>query len=877
MAGRRVEDDTAEVAVNLPAGMVTFVFTDIEGSTRLFRRLGDAYPPVLERHNALLREAWATNHGVEVKTEGDAFFVAFGSASDAVAACVQGQRLLGAEPWPKDVGLRVRMGIHTGLAAPRNGDYVAFAVHQAARVVGSAHGGQIIVSPEALNAAGPVPLVTFASLGRYRLRDFDRPVEIHQVVAAGLDRAFPALRAIPAQGHNLTRPQSSFVGRQTDLDRVRALLSENRVVSLVGPGGMGKTRLATEVGLTVADQWPDGVWMVALAPLQNGDLVAGVLAVSLGVSAGSVDPLDAVVEHLRERKALLLFDNSEHLIQAAALVVARIIDECPWVTILTTSREPLGLDAEVVWRPAPLEPGGAAATLFLDRARAADARYTPGIADLTVIAEICRRLDGLPLAIELAASRVGKLSPAEILAGLENRFRLLRSSRRDLAERQRTLTALLDWSYDLLTETEQAVFRRLGVFVASFSLAAAEAAASSDDGDSLGVAEVVWSLVDKSLLVRDPSESESRYRMLDTVRAYALDRLHHHGEAERAARDVTTWLLRVAGPRPVRDPQWLHSARVEADNIRGLIELIAGTDSRRALELACSIALLHDSESTYRQGTPEVDRYVTLLVEPCAQRLALLGQLGYLQYLLRGPVAPTVIGEIAVLLEAGISEPEWSQGRVRTLAWIVAIQAKDYDEGLHLATTALQDNGLPLVERARWCSLLGHALVGRGQLAAALPFFKESASLVEQVQDPRLLGASQSALAEVQLRLGNLQEAARCQVAGLEVAEQFGLPLYAAHAFVIAARMSEVSGRNQDAAVLQTVADRVLTDLGAPLDEQDRQICDDMVARARAALGDELYGKAVREGHNRSIAGAIELAREVLHNIAGGPRATGES
>ena len=355
----------------------------------------------------------------------------------------------------------------------------------------------------------------------------------------------------------------------------------------------------------------------------------------------------------------------------------------------------MGLAAEVVWRPAPLEPGGAAVTLFLDRARAADARYATDTVDLTVIAEICRRLDGLPLAIELAASRIGKLSPAEILAGLDNRFRLLRSSRRDLDERQRTLTALLDWSYDLLDETEQAVFRCLGVFVASFSLTAADAAAGDDGVDA---PETVWSLVDKSLLVPDPSENETRYRMLDTVREYALDRLNADKETERTTRDVTTWLLQVAGPRAVRDPQWLHAARVEADNIRGMIELTADTDTRRGLELACSIASLHDSESTYRLGTPEIERYVARLVEPCGERLALLAQLGYMQYQRGQPVGPAVFAAISALSKAGISEPDWCQGRLGTLYALVAFQGKDYVRAIGLAKAALQAKDLaPLV------------------------------------------------------------------------------------------------------------------------------------------------------------------------------------
>ena len=304
------------------------------------------------------------------------------------------------------------------------------------------------------------------------------------------------------------------------------------------------------------------------------------------------------------------------------------------------------------------------------------------------------------------------------------------------------------------------MFRRLGVFVSSFPLSAAEAAACDGEADASEVAEVVWSLVDKSLLIPDRSENETRYRMLDTVRDYARDRLHTDGEAMRTTGDVTTWLLKVAGPRAVRDPQWLHAARVEADNIRGMIELIADTDTRRALELACSIALLHDNESTYRAGVPEVQRYVARLVEPSAERIGLLAWLAYMQYQRGQPVDSAVLAAISALSDAGISEPAWCQGRLGTLYAWVACQGKNYDRAISLARAALQAKELAPLERLRWCNVLAIVFTTQGQLATALPYCEEEASLAHQIQDPRALGTTNSNLAEIHLRLGNRREAA---------------------------------------------------------------------------------------------------------------------
>ena len=368
-------------------------------------------------------------------------------------ACVEAQGLLRAETWPDDGVVRVRMGVHAGLAAPRGADYISYAIHQAARVVGAAHGGQVVVSADAVaEIAGSVPF-EIQLLGRYRLRDFDEPVELFQA-ADDPQEDFGALRAIPAEGHNLIRPLTSYLGREADHAGVRSLLGPGRLVSVVGPGGVGKTRLAVETGLELASQWRDGVWLIELAPVVSGEFVASVVAAALGLATTDQAPLAVLVSQLRSSHTLIILDNCEHVRDAVSALVDLVLRECPEVAMLATSREPLGLGREVVWRLDPLGAEGVA--LFVERARTANANFAPNAESLAIVERICRRLDGLPLAIELAAAHVGHRNQVEILSGLDKRIGLLRSRRTDLDDRHCSLNALLDWSHELLNEQEGA-------------------------------------------------------------------------------------------------------------------------------------------------------------------------------------------------------------------------------------------------------------------------------------------------------------------------------------------------------------------------------------------------------------------------------------
>ena len=507
--------------VEQPTGFVTFVFTDIEGSTRLLKRFPDRARGLFDRHDEILRSAWRAHDGYEVSTEGDSFFVAFHHRDAALEASAFAQRSLDEEPWPDGGTIRVRMGIHSGPATTRGDNYIALAIHQAARVATAANGGQILVTDTTAETATVPAGSRLTSLGRFRLRDFDEPQPLFRLDCEGVEVAERPIRATPAEGHNLVRRPTSFMGREEDVGKITPLLGRDLLVTLTGSGGVGKTRLATEIGLAQVGTWPDGVWFVDLADLVDSTLVPDMMADAIRAPAGdSMARWDDVLAHLRDRAALIILDNIESHLDTCAGLVPDLMSQCPQLGVLTTGREPLNVDGEITFRVGPLlvplfgeDDLGAveaspAVQLFCDRARAADPDFALDDSTARDVAQICAHLDGLPLALEIAGARVGVLSLREIVDGLDDRFRLLKSRNRSLPERQRTMQGLLDWSYRLLDEDERAALRRLAVFGGTFSIDAATAALAASDLPADDVAELVWVLVDKSLVVADLASTD---------------------------------------------------------------------------------------------------------------------------------------------------------------------------------------------------------------------------------------------------------------------------------------------------------------------------------------------------------------------------------
>ena len=526
------------------ATTVTLLFSDIEGSTRVLRRTGEAYPELLDRHRALLREAFEGHHGHVLATEGDEFFVAFESAGDALVAAREGQRALAGEEWPDGGEIRVRMGVHTGEPRPVDGGYVGLDVHQAARVMAAGHGGQVLVSEATRSLLGDVEL---RDLGEHQLKDIAGLQRLYQLEIDGLPADFPPLNTLDNRFASLPVVPNAFVGRERELAEAGELLARDdvRLLTLIGPGGTGKTRLALQLAAEASERFSNGAAFVQLAPVRDPELVLPAIVQALGLrEQPGESALETLDEYLRDKELLLVLDNLEQVL-AAAPAFATLLGAARGLKLLATSRTPLRLSGEHAYRVPQLALGDAV-ELFAERAQATVADFRLTDENSHAVEEICRRLDGLPLAIELAAPRVRTLTPQTLLRRLDQRLPLLTGGAQDADERQRTLRNTIAWSYDLLLEREQALFRRLAVFVGGFRLEAA--AAVGDPDGSADVLEDLDSLVEKSLLLRlrEDSDGEPRFWMLETIREYALEQLEAAGEQERAVERHVSWFAELA-------------------------------------------------------------------------------------------------------------------------------------------------------------------------------------------------------------------------------------------------------------------------------------------------------------------------------------------
>jgi predicted ATPase/class 3 adenylate cyclase len=532
---------------------LTFLFTDIEGSTALLRRLGEGvYAQALADHHSLIRSGLAAHEGEEVSTEGDAFFAVFSSPRACVAAVVEMQQALDAHRWPRGGQVRVRMGVHTGEAARTATGLVGLDVHRAARVAAVAYGGQVLLSETAaalVRDALP-PGVALSDQGTHRLKDLGRPEQIFQLDVVGLRAVFPPLRSLgnPALPNNLPCQLATFIGRDRELAEVRALVQSCRLVTLTGTGGSGKTRLSLQVAAELLDGSGDGVWLVELAAVTDEGAVAPAVCQALGVAQQPGRPaLETLVDALAPQDVLIVLDNCEHLVGACAKTVDAIVRHCSRVHLIATSREPLGIGGETIYRvPAlSLPPPGRVGTLapessdavalFAERAREQGADLPAGEETGPLVVSICRRLDGMPLAIELAAARLRSLSLSALHDRLDQRFRLLTGGSRTAMERQQTLLATVDWSFSLLNSAEQQLLWRLSVFAESFDLDAAEKVCGFGEIEAFDATSLLGSLVDKSLVMTEPAGGALRYRLLETIRQFAAERLAEAGPDEAAA------------------------------------------------------------------------------------------------------------------------------------------------------------------------------------------------------------------------------------------------------------------------------------------------------------------------------------------------------
>jgi predicted ATPase/class 3 adenylate cyclase len=901
---------------------LTFLFTDIEGSTALLRRVGEGvYAQVLAGHHAVIRSALAAHGGREIGTQGDGFFVVFSSPREGVAAVLDMQQGLGAHAWPAGEQVRVRMGVHCGEAEQTATGLVGLEVHRAARVAAVAHGGQVLVSETAAALVRDwlPPGAVLTDLGSHRLKDLGRPELIFQLGAAGLQAEFPPLRSLgnPALPNNLPAQLSTFVGRDRELSEVRALVGSSRLVTLTGPGGCGKTRLGLRVAAELLDGSGDGVWLVELAAVTGENAVAPAIwqALRLATRPGRA-ALEPLLGALAPQDVLIVLDNCEHLIGGCAKTADAILRRCPRVHLLATSREPLGIGGETIYRvpPLSLSPSGDsgaaespdAVALFAERARAQGAGLSVDEQTGPVALSVCRQLDGMPLAIELAAARLRSMSLISLHDRLDQRFRLLTGGSRIALERQQTLRATVDWSYSLLTSAEKSLLARLSVFAESFDLSAAEAVCEFGGPDVLDVAGMLGSLVDKSLVVAEHARGTLRYRLLETIRLFAAERLAEAGDGEAAAVAAAhcahfvsvaeAAAAHLTGPEQGR---WL--ARLEPDhaNLRSAAQYAADRPDGTALVLRLGVALdrywlaRSREQEAFRLLVPVLRRpdadaepalFAAALVttslaagfidiatsrQLAEQAVGLARRLGNDRLLIQSLAALCALCYFCGEPETGRPFGQEAVERARPLgddvllgrSLMMYLLAIDPAQSLHLYPEAIactERSGDHLIN-----SLLhgnaGFYAVSNGDIPAARAHLEAAAKAGQQI------GREQDSFVSLNLGLilraeGDLDGARTTFEAGLRISRRNGDSRDMAGAIDGLACLASDAGDWDRAAVLHGAAQAFLNRTGVARDEFDMRYRQDSLDQARAHLGDEQLERAYAQGMTLSDEDALDLA-----------------
>lgn len=755
--------------MNRPTGTVTFLFTDIEGSTEHWEKNPGAMERAFKLQEQIIRGAAAQHNGYVYKMIGDAFQIAFATARDALEAAVDAQRLLCAENWAEIGGLRVRMALHTGVTEERGDDYVGPVSNRVARLMSTGYGGQILLSDatQSLVRDHTAPDITVRDLGEVRLKDLERAEHVYQIVLPDLPSDFPPLKSFETPSNNLPLQLTSFVGREKEIAEAKRLLTATRLLTLTGAGGCGKTRLALQVVADLYDPsrgpslyFKHGIWFVDLASLSDPDVVPQAIASAIGFRNASPRPmLDALKDHLKEKNILLVMDNCEHLIEASTRAADTLLHHCPGVKILATSREALAIGGETAFRVPSLtcpDPGLAsfpdpqslnqyeAVRLFEERALSTQPTFTLTNANARAVVEICRRLDGIPLAIELAAARIKTLKPGEIAARLDDSFRLLTGGSRNAPTRQQTLRAAIDWSYDLLSETERKLLRRLAVFSGGATLLAVEEVCAGDGIAKEEILDLLTHLIDKSLLLADESGEVSRYKLLETIRQYARERLLESTESDNVHnRHLATYVRLAEEIEPqMRGPHvadCLNRLDLELGNIRGALGWsLKGAEAESGLRLAAALMTFWSYRSLFSEGHEWLGKALTQTVHlgRTAARARGLAADGCINY--TGP------GDLA----AGRRQLEES-----IVIW------------RELGPAGEQGLGFSLVN-------LGRAILWQKDIPTARAVTEEAAAIFKEIHFEHGLAGALENLGEIALRAGDEAGAATVWAESLEIAKR---------------------------------------------------------------------------------------------------------
>ena len=619
---------------NFPSGTVTFLFTDIEGSTLWWELYPEWMAHAFARQEAILRGAAAAHGGYVYKMIGDAFQIAFETATSALSAAIDAQRALQIEDWGERGPLRVRMALHTGVTEEREDDYVGPILNRLGRLLSVSHGGQILISHASYELVSDFlpEEVGLLDLGVHRLKDLIRPEHIFQVTAPELLSEFHPLQTLDSFQHNLPLQLTSFVGREKEIVEVKRRVLGDRFVTLTGPGGTGKTRLALQVGAELLELFPDGVWLVELASISDSILVPNSVAAVLGIRESSGRPiLNLLTDYLRNKETLLILDNCEHILSACAQLASTLLQACPNLCLLATSREALDIPGEVPFRVPSLSAPDVrrippieklieyeSVRLFIERAGVIQPNFTLTHANASPVAQICHRLDGIPLAIELAVARVKVMPVEQVAARLDDRFRLLTGGSRTALPRHQTLQALIDWSYDLLSETERMLFQRLSVFAGGWTLEAAEAICVGEGIEPFEILDLLTQLINKSLVIPDQeSDTETRYRLLETIRQYARNQLFAAGGGDKVRERHLDYFLKLAtqAEPELRGPDqviWLDRLEKEVDNLRAALEWSIEVNIDACLQIAGALLWFWHVRSRKSEGIDWLERALSV-------------------------------------------------------------------------------------------------------------------------------------------------------------------------------------------------------------------------------------------------------------------------
>ena len=906
----------------LPTGTVTFLFTDIESSTRLLQQLGDRYADVLAGHQRLLRAAFQDRGGHEVDTQGDAFFIAFASARDAAEAAVAAQRAMASHSWPENAPVRVRMGLHTGEAIVTvGGGYVGMDVHRSARICSAGHGGQILLSQTTrILVENDLPQgVSLRNLGEHRLKDLQHPEQVFQLVTPDLLADFPSLKSLDTFPNNLPRQLTRFIGREQEIEEIKRLLADTYLLTLTGSGGCGKTRLALQVIADLLEEYSDGVWVVELAPLSDPSLVTQETAAVLGIreesgvltmgggspgtpsaTSGGDSLITRLTEYLKSKQLLLFLDNCEHLIEACIKLVDALLRTCPNLKIIVASREALGIAGESTYRVPSLslpDPGNMppleelaryeSIKLFIDRAVAVVSIFKLTDNNAPSVAQICHRLDGIPLAIELAAVRVKALSVEEIRARLDDNFRLLTGGSRAALPRQQTLRATIDWSHNLLSEPEKVLLNRLSVFSGGWTLAAAEEICADEDNVELNfhihpdeVLDLLTILVDKSLVIAEEVSSfeeggKTRYRLLEMVRGYSRESLVDSGDAERVRGLHLDYFLRFAEKAEpeiqLGDDQTVwNQLEEEHDNLRGALEW-SGESGRTEEGLRTAGALwwfwyvqgYHSEGSKWLEGilTEEESK-----LSPSVRAKA-LGGAGYLIGLQGDSNRALELMEESLILYREMGDKRGIAQSLLHLGKFIHENEGDYEggatfleEGLSLFRELEDSQGV-----AALLLFLGDTRLRQGNLEKARVLVEESLTLFQEVVGSKAGEISSLyVLGRVVGSGGDYGRATELYKKSIKLTWEIGSK-YPTHLRLEAlAEVAIAQDQPERGARLLGAAETIRQDIGVSLiSPYDRANHDRSIAALRADLGEEAFEAAWAKGRAMSVEKAIEYALTV--------------